>query len=404
MGQPPTVSGVTRIPPTSRWGAIRPLAVDAGLAAVVLIFCLAFPGPPAESQRILVPIDAPTAVLCVVASALLIVRRRYPWWVWGATTVAGIVGVAVVSGPSRALIPAMVGVYTLSTRVPTRLALAAAIITPLVPVAIILAVSDVSPLEAFAYGLGPWSALAAVSGMAVRSQRAVVSAAHERARLAEESREEEARRRVSEERLRIARDLHDVVAHHIAVINVQAGLASQLIRTDPDQAAVALAHVREAGRVVLAEVPGLLGMLRADADPVETTPAPRLSDLDALVEQARRSGLHVTIQRSGEPLDLGAGAELTAYRIVQESLTNAGRHGAGAALLTVAYDEHGCTVEVRNRVPPEPTGDASSGQHGLTGMRERAASAGGTLTVGPVGADEWVVHCRLDARAGGRTA
>ncbi len=395
---------MTRTEPTRRWAAARPLAVDAALAVVVLLFCLAFPGPPAESRRLLVPIDAPTAVLCVVACALLVLRRRYPWWVWGATTVAGIVGVAEAGGPSRALIPAMVGVYTLSTRVPTRPALATAIITPLVPVAIILAVSEVNPLEAFAYGLGPWSALAAVSGMAVRSQRAVVSAAHERARLAEESREGEARRRVSEERLRIARDLHDVVAHHIAVINVQDGLASHLIRTDPDQAAVALAHVREAGRVVLADVPGLLGMLRADEDPVETMPAPQLSDLDDLVEQARRSGLQVTTQRSGEPLYLGAGVELTAYRIVQESLTNAGRHGAGAALLTVAYDENGCTVEVRNHISPNGKGDALSGQHGLTGMRERAASAGVTLTVGPSHADEWLVHCHLDARVGGRMA
>ena len=202
-------------------------------------------------------------------------------------------------------------VYTLCTRVPLRPALFATLVSAVVPFVLVLATSDLGLVEAIAYGFGPWNALAAVTGIAVRSQRAVVTAAHERARLAEESRDEEARRRVSEERVRIARDLHDVVAHHIAVINVQAGVASHLIRSDPEQAAVALAHVREAGRVVLEEVPGLLGLLRGSGEEsagLDTAPAPRLADLDSLVEQSRRSGLDVTVRRSGSPVDLGTGS------------------------------------------------------------------------------------------------
>lgn len=126
-----------------------------------------------------------------------------------------------------------------------------------------------------------------------------------------------------------------------------------------------------------------------------TAPAPRL------VEQARRSGLQVTTQRSGTPLEFGPGAELTAYRIVQETLTNAARHGAGAALLTESYDAQGCTIEIRNRRSHNGVAPRVSGQHGLTGMRERASSTGGTLTLGPDGPDDWQVSYRLDARPSG---
>ncbi len=395
--------------PLRRWSTAHPLVVDALLAALVAAFALGVPGPE-PARRILAPVDTPTTVLCIAGALTLVVRRRFPWPVWAGTTIFGIIGAALVAGPSRALVPAIIAVYTLAVLVPARPAIAAAVLTPLVPIAIILVVGSVGPLEAFAFGLGPWSALAAVTGIAVRSQRAVIAAAHERVRLAEETREEEARRRVSEERLRIARDLHDVVAHHIAVINVQAGVASHLMRSDPEQAAIALGHVREAGRVVLEEIPGLLGLLRADepgayaADGqpgAATAPAPRLADLPRLVEEARRSGLQVTTQRSGTPLEFGPGAELTAYRIVQEALTNAARHGAGAALLTESYDARGCTIEVRNRMSDSGIGARVSGQHGLTGMRERASSTGGTLTLGPDGPDDWQVSYRLDTRPSG---
>ncbi len=143
----------------------------------------------------------------------------------------------------------------------------------------ILAASRLGYVDALAYGLLPWSILAAVSGRAVRSQRAAMTAAHERARQAEATREEEAQRRVVEERLRIARELHDVVARHILVIHVHAGVAGHLMRTDPDRAVEAIGHVRDASRTVLDEVPGLLGLLRTGSDGPVTAPAPGLAQV-----------------------------------------------------------------------------------------------------------------------------
>jgi len=393
-----------------RWLHRHPAVVDVAVAVVALVAALMAADTP--SRLLLAANDAPTTVLCVLASLALLARRRWPWVVWAVTVGIGLVGVVVVGGPSRALVPTTVAVYTLSTRVHPRPAIAAALATALVPFTLVVTHTRLGVLEAFAYGFGPWSWLAAVTGMAVRYQREVLDAAHERARRAEETREEEARRAVSEERLRIARDLHDVVAHHIAVITVQAGVASHLLRSDPDGAATALAHVREAGQVVLEEVPGLLGVLRTPPhgstgatrpadDLLETAPAPRLSDLETLVGRDRASGLAVTVRRSGAPVDLGAAGELTACRILQEGLTNAARHGEGPAVVVVAYDPTGCTVEVHNRRASRREHTDTGVRHGLTGMRERAATAGGELTVGPHGHDEWVVRYRGDARATG---
>lgn len=398
-------------PATARqWLHRHPVVVDVVVAVLALVAALMAQDTP--SRLLLAANDTPTTVLCVLASLALLARRRWPWAVWAMTVGIGLVGVVVVGGPSRALVPTTVAVYTLATRVPLRPALAAALTTGLAPFALIVTHMHLGLLEAFSYGFGPWSWLAAVTGIAVRNQRAVLEAAHERARRAEETREEEARRAVSEERLRIARDLHDVVAHHIAVITVQAGVASHLLRSDPDGAATALAHVREAGQVVLEEVPGLLGVLRTPADGgtgdngpagdlLDTAPAPRLSDLETLVGRARASGLAVTLRRSGAAVDLGAAGELTAYRILQEGLTNAARHGEGPAVVVVAYDATGCTVEVHNRRASRREQSPTGIRHGLTGMRERAAAAGGELTAGPDGHDEWVVRYRGDARPTG---
>ena len=153
----------------------------------------------------------------------------------------------------------------------------------------------------------PWIGLAAMSGIAVRNQRAVVAAAHERARQAEATREEEAQRRVADERLRIARELHDVVAHHVSVINVQAGVAGHLMRSTQT---VPGARARARGEPDGAPGgTGLLGLLRTGDEELETSPAPRLEDAAGLVEQARRSGLRVMWQTSGTPSTLTPGTD-----------------------------------------------------------------------------------------------
>ena len=168
-------------------------------------------------------------------------------------------------------------------------------------------------------------------GIAVANRRAYVASIRDRA-------EQDARRQVDEERLRIARELHDVVAHTMATINVQAGVAAHVLPTKPEAAAEALQAIKTASKEGLRELRAILNVLRQadDADPVQ--PAPGLAQLDALVEGARRAGLPITLTVTGEPFPLPAAVDLAAYRIVQESLTNVIRHaGPAAAAVSLSY-------------------------------------------------------------------
>ena len=378
------------------WLADHPTGADALVAGVVVLVAFApFVVGPNRAVHGLA-LSASMVPLTLVASALLVIRRRQPSAVWAATTAVGVVAMLLEHGPAPAYAPAIVGLYTLASRSAPRRTLAATAVTAGAPALIVGAQGGSTLVDAFVYGLTAWSGLAAAAGVAVRNQRAVVAAAHERARQAEATGEEEAQRRVAEERLRIARELHDVVAHHISVINVQAGVAGHLVHTDPDKAVEALAHVREASQVVLHEVPGLLGLLRTgDDDELERSPAPRLADADQLVEAARRSGLEVTWETSGSPTPLTPGGDLAAYRVLQEALTNVARHGVGRAQVVVSHDAAGCTIEVRNE--RSGTTPAPPDRHGVVGMRERAAAVGGELSVGPDGGRDWVVRLWLPA-------
>lgn len=375
------------------WLREHPAAADALLA--LLVFTAALPpllderanGPDAEAS-------VPLIALLGAGCACLVLRRRHPWSVWAVATALGLIGVAVGQAASTVIFPAVVALYTVSARVPVWQTIWAAIGSALASAALLLTLDTVSVLDEAAYEVAPWSAFAAVSGIAVRSQRAVVEAANDRARQAEANREEEAQRRVAEERLRTARDLHDVVAHHVAVINVQAGVASHVMRDDPDTAAAAMAIVRKSSQTVLREVPGLLGLLRTGDEGLETAPVPRLEDVGGLVEQARSSGLEIVWETSGTPTSLAPSTDLTAYRVVQEGLTNAGRHGTGPVVLTVAYEPGGLAIVLRN-TQARPTTEAATGRLGLIGMRERVIAAGGTLEVGPAAPGTWAVRAWL---------
>ncbi|WP_229715649.1 sensor histidine kinase [Mangrovihabitans endophyticus] len=270
---------------------------------------------------------------------------------------------------------------------------------------LIVAVDDWWRIETL--GIFAWIFMAAAAGDAARSHRAYIAAIEERAVRAERTREEEARRRVMDERLRIARELHDVVAHHIAVISVQAGAATHVLERRPDQVGPVLGRIREASDTVLKEIQSVVGVLR-DRDPgadpgvdgagERTTPAPGLSGLPDLIARLEAAGFRVQHRRRGEPRDLPAVTDLAAYRIAQEALTNAHRYGDGVADLLVEYAPGGVVLDVTNAVPTPVTGDAGSG-YGLLGMRERAASAGGTVTAGPDGAGRFRVHAVLPVAA-----
>jgi signal transduction histidine kinase len=206
---------------------------------------------------------------------------------------------------------------------------------------------------------------------------------YRRARNAE-AREAEARRRVTEERLRIARELHDVVSHSISVINVQAGVAAHVIERRPDQARESLEVIRQTSREVLRELRGILGVLRDEEDAAGRRPAPGLAQLDELVESSRRAGLATAVSVRGEARGLPPDVDLAAYRIVQESLTNVLRHaGPARAEVRLAYEPGRLVVEVVDDGRGAAQADPAGGGHGLAGMRERVAAAGGSIEIGP---------------------
>lgn len=379
------------------WLRTHPTGADALFALFVGVTAL-LPWALRSSSERLPEQTTLSATVLALACLVLVLRRQAPWAVLAATALLGLVAVGDSSGPTPAYLPACIALCTVATRTTLARAVAAGAVTAMLPLAVVVATDGTRVVDELVFGMTVWAGLATMSGIAVRNQRAVVAAAHERVRVADAGREEEAQRRVAQERLRIARELHDVIAHHVAVISVQAGVAGHLLRDDPDAAAEAVAHVRQASATVLAEVPGLLGLLRTTQDfgddLLATTPSPRLADVEVLVEQARRSGLGVTWRVSGTPLALSAAGDLTAYRVVQEALTNAARHGRGQAALHVSYDGDACTIEVRNQLA-QPGRPQQSG-YGLIGMGERVPAVGGEFTVGPEG-DDWVVRARLRA-------
>jgi signal transduction histidine kinase len=332
--------------------------------------------------------DALAYLLLAAGPAALLLRRRWPLGVLAVTVACGLVYAARTypEGPSQlAVFPAL---WTVALTVPRRRAWLAAALTAVA----------VAGAELFLYGetmfdgeplYAAVTVLAAMWwGEAVRARRAYVAELRDRAERAERTREEEARRRVDEERLRIARELHDVVSHTIGVISVQAGVAAHLLERRPDKAADSLAAIRQASDEALGELHAMLGVLRerdGDGGGTPLAPVPGLAELDALVAQAAGAGVEVKVTLEGPPRPLPAAVDLACYRVVQESLTNVVRHaGASRAEITVRHDDGRVVVEVTDDGRgPNGSANGNGGGQGIVGMRERARALGGTLEAGP---------------------
>jgi signal transduction histidine kinase len=243
-------------------------------------------------------------------------------------------------------------------------------------------------LNAFFIGSLTVAAFLAV-GYAVDLQRA----------FSKQRREEETQRRVVEERLRIARELHDVVSHSISTINVQAGVAAHVIDSNPEQARGALVSIKETSRETLRELRGILNVLRQVDEIEPRKPAPGLAQLEVLVETAREAGIPTATSIIGSKRPLPAAVDLAAYRIIQESLTNVIRHaGRASAAVSVDYQPDRVLIVVSDdgRGPLVPMqGDGWPPGHGLAGMRERAAAVNGELNVGPRGGHGFEVRASL---------
>ncbi|MGW5683999.1 sensor histidine kinase [Nonomuraea sp. NPDC003754] len=236
-------------------------------------------------------------------------------------------------------------------------------------------------------------------GMWRRTQRAYLASLEDRARRAEADREERARRAVSDERARIAREIHDVVSHSLSVVISQAQGGTYAVGADPGRAADILATIADAGRHALADMRGLLGVLRADTplEPESGDSAPTLAELPRLLEGTRAAGLEVTFRQDGTERRLSPAAELAVYRLVQESLTNTLKHaGAGRrALVVLSWETAELAVRVQDDGPGDPGGPGDGARLGLVGMRERFLAFGGTVTAGPATAGGFHVSARL---------
>ncbi|MQA06824.1 MAG: two-component sensor histidine kinase [Streptosporangiales bacterium] len=370
--------------------SLRGRARDAVLLPVLAAICAApYVLPPrAFDQRHPDKFDPPfevaqwTVALPILAIGLLLTRRQYP-----RTTLAAVVGLAVVAVSVNGAVltmalPVMVALFNLALRTDRKTWLVAAGITAAaVTLPIVIRYPSMWPQV---FGIVFWVALPPAIAEAVRNRRAYLAEVVERARRAEETKEQEARRQVAEERIRIARDLHDILAHTIAVINVQSGVAAHVIDGDTEQARQALVHINDASDTALQELRTMLDVLRQDGDQTAPTrPAPTLRDLDELVDGLRASGVAITVQTTGDLDEPATEVGVVAYRVLQEALTNVLKHArASAVQVRATVDGDGVDLEVADdgvgSPDPPPVG------HGRMGMRERVHSVGGTVQDGPV--------------------
>jgi signal transduction histidine kinase len=378
------------------WLRRHPTLVDGLLALLVLGFGLSVYGTWARQ---------PALILVIVALAVPIVfRRQYPAAAFAAAVTAGAVQVVAFRGPSTADVSVLILLYSLAVSRPRRASapgLAICVLGAAV-VAVRWQVSgDVTAWQVLLVtGLVSTPALLTwLAADSVRWRRGYYAALEEKAHRLERERDALSQVAAAAERARIARELHDIVAHHVSVMVVQADGAAFALENSPDKTREALGAISGTGRQALAEMRRLLGMLRSpsagplEAPEPELAPVPGTSQLGALLEQTRTAGVPVTFRQEGTPAAGPAdGADLAVYRVVQESLTNVRRHGGPgvSAAVTIRYTVDGVTVSVTDdgrgaaaRPAPANSTAADSTGHGLSGMRERVELYGGTVTAGP---------------------
>ena len=337
-----------------------------------------------------IPYWASTAIVAVAVLPAAF-RRRWPRTVLALVVAGGAVATAVSTSPDPPLAVAFV-MYLIPLRFPRRESLwllAGALLVTAAPLAAFASDPDHAVGNAFGLLLvsellvtGAW-----MMGYSVRQQRACTASLAEQAERRAREQLAEVRRASSEERLQIARELHDVVAHTMSLIAVQAGVANYVVSVQPEEAARALSSIEQTSRGALREMRALLGVLRAEGSEAGApglVPAPGLADLGSLVERTAEAGVRVDLDVRGERHQLSAGLDLAAYRVIQEAITNVIKHAAtDSCLVTVAYQQDALTLEVTDGGSgPASSGSAGAG-HGIIGMRERVGMYGGEFRAAP---------------------
>ena len=328
--------------------------------------------------------------LLLMETLPLIGRRRWPIPVLIVTLAATILHAALVEGAVvNESLGALVALFTVAERYDRRVSVAAvfAVAGAFAAVILVRAAGEQIALSGFfqtllavgiVWALGDWA----------RTRRRYATAIEDNARLQEADREERARRAVQDERDRIARELHDIITHHVSVIVIQAGAGLTALDRRPDQARTALEAIDRTSRQALTDMRRMLGILGEgqSADDPSRKPMPGLGRLGELIEEVRAAGLPVELSIDGHRRSLDAGIELSAYRIVQEALTNTLKHASGArARVHLSYEDRALEIEVTDQggSGKRDLGEAGTGGRGLIGMRERVALFAGDLEAGP---------------------
>jgi signal transduction histidine kinase len=342
-------------------------------------------------------LDAAGALLAALTSLPLVARRAAPIAVFVVTACASAVlyGVTDVSGPPFGPTVALYTVAFAGDGSRARMSLALALVAALLAIHATASGLDENrfPGPELLFGVLLWGGTW-LAGDRARLRRERMAELEERARRAERDAERDRRLAAAEERARIARDLHDSAGHAINVILVHAGLGRLRTEDSPAEARAAFETIEEVARETVGEIDQLVRVLREDSANGAVEPPPGLAALDALVERHRAAGLAVTATVAGERHSLPPGVDRAAYRILQEALTNAARHGTGSAEVEVAFRGDALDVTVANPVRPGETPRVAGGGHGVIGMRERAAGLDGRLEAG-MHDGRFRVHARL---------
>ena len=394
---------------------LPPRVQDFALAMALAVYNVASLIP--ETRQLQLPYLA--FVLVVLQVVPLAWRRRWPVAVFVAVSIPRTIYDQLNISFDPLPLGSAIAYYTIMDRCPTRVRV---VISVLLIGGIIRSQTLPGHTEPYDFFVAVLQfAVAGTLGILSRTRRAYLQAVETRAEQAEAERERQVALAAAEERTRIARELHDVVAHHVSLMAVQSEAAAALLPGRPAEAGKAVDIIGQTAREALTELRRLLGVLRGPADVngrAVKAPAPSISELDEVIGQVRQAGIAVNLRVEGTPGKLPPGVDLTAYRIVQEALTNTVKHsGAGEAVVTVSYEPGYVTVSVTDmgdadvrvtlghqaRGGPAGSSDgggarpAASGGFGLAGIAERVASCGGSLTVGPGDAGGFAVTARLPA-------
>jgi signal transduction histidine kinase len=378
-----------------RWARRRPLAVDAMLAGALGLWFVLEAVPETEDG---------VARFAIVAglTAPLALRRRAPLIVFAAMSLVAFLQWLFFTGEYDAPLALIVAFFAVAAHEPRRWGVAAsAAILELGALLAAIKYGGEAPLAAFVI-VSAFVVAAGALGVYLRTRRQHVAALRERADQLERERDQQARLATAAERARIAREMHDVVAHNLSVMIALADGARLTEAQDPGEAQRAMGAVSRTGREALEEMRRLLGVLR-EGEPVDTplTPQPGIDALDGLLEQVRGAGIATRLTRTGTPAPVSPGAGLAVYRLVQEALTNTLKHarGASSAEVRLHYGADALSLEVVDDGAPAAA-PARNGGHGLAGMRERAAAYGGAVEAGPHSHGGWRVRARIPLAAG----